>query len=79
MGSIKFFKWANPGPFSSFFSLQFQLYKLKKHRWFAWDSNLGLQDERPRLNHGAMVAARHLALFSMLICTMSYTDTMKQF
>ena len=37
------------------FSLQFQ-YKLKKHRWCAWDSNPGPQDGRRRRNHGAMVA-----------------------
>ena len=38
-----FFKWANPGLFLFnfvLFSLQFQ-YKLKKHRWCAWDSNPG--------------------------------------
>ena len=28
----------------------------KKHRWCAWDSNLGPQDGRRRRNHGAMAA-----------------------
>ena len=37
------------------FSLQFQ-YKLKKHRWCAWDLNPGPQDGRRRRNHGAMAA-----------------------
>ena len=51
-------KWANPGLFLFIFVLfllQFQ-YKLKKHRWCAWDSNPGPQDGRRRQNHGAMAA-----------------------
>ena len=40
------------------YQLQFQNYKLKKHRWCAWDSNPGLQVGRRRWNHGAMAAAR---------------------
>ena len=51
-------KWANPGLFLFnfvLFSLQFQ-YKLKKHRWCAWNSNLGPQDGRHRQNQGAMAA-----------------------
>ena len=28
----------------------------KKHRWYAWDSNLGPQDGRRRRIHGAMAA-----------------------
>ena len=30
----------------------------KKHRWCAWDSNLGPQDGRRRQNHGAMAATQ---------------------
>ena len=41
---------------------QFQYYKLKKHRWCAWDLNPGLQDCTCRQNHGAMAAAPFTAL-----------------
>ena len=48
------------------FSLQFQ-YKLKKHRWCAWDSNPGTQDGRRRRNHGAMAATQFfISLFPFL-------------
>ena len=60
-------KWAYPGLFLFIFILfllQFQ-YKLKKHRWCAWDSNPGLQDGRRRWNHGAM-AATHSFFILML-------------
>ena len=40
------------------FSLQFQKYKLKKHRYCAWDSNPGPQDGRRRRSHGAMAATK---------------------
>ena len=50
-------KLANLGPYLFIYvylSLQFHQYKLKKHRWCAWDSNPRPQDGRQRLNHGAM-------------------------
>ena len=40
-------------------------YKLKKRRWSAWDSNLGPQDGRRRLNHGAMVATLSMEVRSI--------------
>ena len=42
--SVAFFKWPDPGHFLFIFvllSLQFQLYKLKKYRWYAGRSNGG--------------------------------------
>ena len=42
------------------FSLQYQSYKLKKHRWCAWDSHLGPQDGRRKRNHGAISFKRCL-------------------
>ena len=33
----------------------------KKHRWYAWDSNLGPQDGRRRQYHGAMAATHTYA------------------
>ena len=54
-------KWANAGLFFVYFrsfhiriqltKIQFELYKLKKHRWYAWDSNPGWQDGRRRQIH----------------------------
>ena len=44
-------KRANPGLLFVYFcpfSLQFQCYKSKKHRWSAWDFNPRLQDGRLR-------------------------------
>ena len=37
-------------------NIQFELCKLKKHRWCAWDSNPGQTDGRCRRIHWAMVA-----------------------
>ena len=34
----------------------------KKHRWCAWDSNLGPQDGRHRQNHGAIAATLKIFL-----------------
>ena len=51
------FKWANPGLFCLFLSssqYHFNNTNRKKCRWCAWNLNLGLQDGRPRQNHGAM-------------------------
>ena len=70
-----FFKWANPGLFLFIFvlfSLQIQ-YKLKKHRWCAWDSNPGLQDGRRRRNHGAMAATTNNSLGTIVILSNSST------
>ena len=54
-----FFKyWPIPASFSFIlvlFSFQHQLYKLKKHRWCPWDSNLGSQYGRRRRNQGAII------------------------
>ena len=54
-------KMGQSRPLSSMFvlfSLQFQWYKLKKHRWWAWDSNQRLQNGRCRWNHRDMTAAQ---------------------
>ena len=50
--------WPIPASFSFIFVLfTSQInYKLKKHRWSAWESNPGPQDGRHRQNHGAMAA-----------------------
>ena len=59
-----FFKWATPGLFLLIFvllSVQYQLYKLKKRRWCAWDSNLQLHD--CRRYHGAMADAPGQSMF----------------
>ena len=51
--------WGNPGLFlftSVLLQFQFQQYKLKKGRWFAWELNPQLQDGIRRQNHGAKVA-----------------------
>ena len=58
-----FFKY---GPIPASFSFIFVLftsqinYKMKKHRWSAWDSNQGPQDGRRRRNHGAMALTQNL-------------------
>ena len=49
--------------FSSFSCYNFNT-NWKKHRWWALDSNLGLQDGRRRENHGAMAGLYLL----MLLC-----------
>ena len=65
-------KWADSGLFLFtfvLFSLQFQ-YKLKKHRWCAWDSNPWPQDGRRRQNHGAMATTMGLVMLPPTIkCT----------
>ena len=58
-----FFKYGPiPASFSLFssFSHQNSITNWKKHRWCAWDSNLGPQDGRRRQNHGAMAASPKL-------------------
>ena len=61
-----FFKYGPiPASFSFIFvlfTLQFN-YKLKKHRWSAWDLNPGPQDGRRRQNHGAMAATKKTIFF----------------
>ena len=57
----EFLKWANPGLFLFIFVrftvpiqmtiVQFEQYKLKKHRWCDWDSNPGQQNGRRRQIH----------------------------
>ena len=42
--------------------LQFQLCKLKKHRWCPRDLNLGPQDGKRRRNHRAMAAASYIVV-----------------
>ena len=39
----------------------------KKHRWCAWDSNLGLQDGRHRQNHGAMAATSENIILTIVL------------
>ena len=48
--------------FSLFSHYNFNKTNWKKHRWCAWDSNLGLQDGRRRQNHGAMAATQTITL-----------------
>ena len=43
-------------------NIQFEQYKLEKHRWCAWDPNPGWQDGRRRRIHGA-TAVPQLVLF----------------
>ena len=60
--------WANHGLFLFIFVLftsQFN-YKLKKHRWSAWDSNPGPQNGKHRQNHGAMAATYICYLLGLL-------------
>ena len=51
-----------PIPASFLFIFVFSHYNFNtnwlKHRWCAWDSNLGPQDGRRRRNHGAMAATQ---------------------
>ena len=47
--------------FSSFSHYNFNNTKLKKHIWWAWDSNPGPQDGRRR-NHGALASAQRFRL-----------------
>ena len=66
---VKFlFKWANPVLFLVYFrpfliaiTITVSIINVltwKKHRWCAWDSNLGPQNGRRRQNHWAMAAAQ---------------------
>ena len=45
---------------------------MKKHRWCAWDSNLGPQDGRRRWNHGAMAATPLIATSLSDLCCDPY-------
>ena len=56
---LSFTKWVNPGLWLIYFFLftsQFK-YNLKKCRYFAWDSNPGPQNGRPRWTHWGLAAA----------------------
>ena len=66
-----FFKWAQSRPLLLFIFVFSSCYNLNsnlnwfKHRWYAWDSNLGRQDGRRKWIHWAMAAP--LGYFSQRI------------
>ena len=52
--ALFFKKWAKPGLFLVYFRPflnTMTMFDYKKHRWFAWDLNLGRQDGRRRGIH----------------------------
>ena len=75
--SIRFYNMGQTRPlfrlFSSFshsnnkYSFIFNNINWKKHRWCAWDSNLELQDDRCRRNHGAMAAALQVSVLPHIL------------
>ena len=76
-----FFKKIGPIPasfclFSSFSHYNFNNWK--KHRWCAWDSNLGPHDCRRRRNHGAMAATptKQVSLSKYFFCRFAVANNL---
>ena len=60
-------------------NIQFEQYKLKKHRWCAWDSNPGHQDGMHKRIHWAMATPLSWTLYSLQSVSFVINKTRVQF